>query len=405
MRAVQKRFLVLGLTVASILSACASLYGVTGTPWVTVFYTAGSLGDSLVICNDTSSGWVCQGGGPFAATGSPITSVLDTLNQFHVFYLGTSHQIEEVRVYGKNIDGEYLTANDSPNQTAGLPAAAAGTGLTVFLDPTGGNSYIHLFYEGTNGHVYHVYCNCASTSPDPPSWSGDDLMVQASGAPIAVSGSSLTSVIDLSNGHDYIHVYYLGTNQYVWELYWVGGSAWHYDSPTGISKAPVPASGSKITSLIDNSNNNAFVHVFYLGTNENVYHMYWTGAWHYDDPMSLAGAPAAASGSALTSLINNSGVGDTGIHVMYFGTNANVYDLHWTTSWSYFDATASAGAPSAESGSPLTSFLDSGTVYLFYATPNSELYGLYWSAQGEAHYTSESEWPVSDTGLTGLVFP
>jgi hypothetical protein len=401
----QKRRSIVGLTVLLILFACASLHGVTGTPTVTVFYTAGSIGGSLVICGDYSSGWTCSGGGPYAATGSAITSVLDTLNQWHTFYLDTDNQIEEVRVYGQNEDGQYLTANDSPNSTAGLPAAAAGSALTVLLDPTSGNSFIHLFYEGTNGDVYHVYCNCASTSADPPDWVGDSPTTLAPGAPVAKSGSPLTSVIDLSPGHDFIHLYYLGTNQNVYELYWVGGSAWHYDDTTSLAGAPVPASNSKLTSFIDNSNNDAYVHVYYLGTNQNVYEMYYTGSWHSDDTSSLAGAPAAASGSALTSLINNSGVGDTGIHVMYLGTNGNVYDLHYVSTWSYFDPTTVSGAPSAASGSALTSFLDSGAVYLFFTnSPNSDLYELHWPAQAEATYSSVAA-EAPDTGLAGLVFP
>jgi len=406
MNTVQKRLSVVGFTVVSILFACVSLHGVTGTPTVTVFYTAGSIGGSLGICSDLSSGWSCSGGGPYAATGSSVTSVLDTLNQWHTFYLGTANQIEEVRVYGQNADGQYLTANDSPNATAGLPAAAAGSALTAILDPTSGNSFIHLFYEGTNGHVYELYCNCASTSPNPPSWSGDDLMSKASGSPVAKSGSPLTSLIDLSNGHNYMHVFYLGTNENIYELYWVSGSAWHYADDTGSSGAPVAASNSKITSFIDNSGGTASImHVFFEGTNQNVYEMYYSGSWHYDDPTSLTGAPVAASGSSLTGLINTSGVGDTGIHVMYLGTTGNVYDLHYVSTWSYFDPTTESGAPSAASGSALTSFLDSGAVYLFFTnSPNSDLYELHWPAQGEATYSSVGA-AAPDTGLAGLVFP
>ena len=99
------------------------------------------------------------------------------------------------------------------------------------------------------------------------------------------------------------------------------------------------------------------MHVFYLGTNQNVYELYWSGgsAWHSDDPTSLAGAPVAAAGSKMSSFIG----GGSGMHVLYLGTNAHVYELHWMggTTWVTFDATAASGAPVAASGSALTSFV------------------------------------------------
>ncbi len=123
------------------------------------------------------------------------------------------------------------------------------------------------------------------------------------------------------------------------------------------------------------------------------------GDWYYDDTTSLAGAPAAVGGSALTSLINTSGVGDTGVHVNYLGTNENVYDLHYTTAWSYFDPTEVAGAPSAASGSGLTSYQDNnGGIRLYFIGTNSHVYELYWPAQREASYTDLTA--ASGTGAT-----
>jgi hypothetical protein len=159
------------------------------------------------------------------------------------------------------------------------------------------------------------------------------------------------------------------------------------------------------------------MHVFYLGTNLNVYELYYTGSWHSDDPTSLAGAPVAGTVSGqlspLTSFINTSGIGDTSMHVMYLGTNEHVYALHYLggTSWGYFDATASAGAPAAASGSALTSFQDlAGGVRTYFLGANSHVYELYWQTEGHASETdltvaSGGALAASGSALSGVVGP
>lgn len=150
-----------------------------------------------------------------------------------------------------------------------------------------------------------------------------------------------------------------------------------------------------------------------LGTNQNVYELYDSSTgWHSDDPMSLAGAPVAVSGSAVTSFINNSGSGDTGMHVMYLGTNEHAYALHWTANaWTWFDATAASGGVPAANGSKLTSFMDNaGGVRLYFLGTNSHVYELYWQSEGaasETDLTVASGGTVAATGsaLTGVIGP
>ena len=239
------------------------------------------------------------------------------------------------------------------------------------------------------------------------SWFSDDPTALSS-APVAASGSALTTFIDFSNGSNFIHVFYLGTNQNVYELYKT--AAWHSDDPTSLARAPVAVSGSALTSFIDNSNNGSVMHIFYLGTNENVYEMYWTGAWHSDDPTSLAGAPVAVSGSKLTSFLG----GGSGMHVIYLGTNEHVYELHWSsgTIWNSFDATAAAGIPAAVSGSAVTSFHDLlGGVRACFLGTNSHVYELYWygstmlSGTDLTSASGTSVTAASGSALTGLVGP
>ena len=78
------------------------------------------------------------------------------------------------------------------------------------------------------------------------------------------NGSLLTSFMDRSNGNNFMHVFCPRYNSEfnVSELYWDGGSAWHYDSPMALAGAPTPGGGG-ITSFIDNTNNSSVMHVFY----------------------------------------------------------------------------------------------------------------------------------------------
>jgi hypothetical protein len=174
----------------------------------------------------------------------------------------------------------------------------------------------------------------------------------------------------------------------VYEMYWTNPT-WHSDDPTSLAGgAPLAVSGSALTSFIDNG----VMHVFYLGTNNNVYELYWANpTWHSDDPTSLSAAPVAASGSALTSFANTSGSGDTGMHVMDLGTNEHVDALHSMSSpaWGFFDATAASGGVPAASGSKLASFRDTvtGGVRLYFIGTNSHVYELYWPSEGTASVT------------------
>ena len=209
-----------------------------------------------------------------------------------------------------------------------------------------------------------------------------------------------------------MHVFYLGTNNNVYELYWTSGATWHSDDPTSLGGAPVATSGSALTSFVDGGGT---MHVFYLNGN-NVHELYWNSgsAWHTDDPTLLAGAPLNATGSALTSFFTCCGE-DPGMHVMYLGTNEHVYAISSTslTSWGYFDATGGVGDVFAASGSKLSSFEDTLTEgsRLYFIGTNSHVYELYWPFEGSASETDltiasgSGATAASGTSLSGAMEP
>jgi len=417
MNTVQRRLSILALTVLLMLFACASLYGATGTRHVVYIDSSGHVHQLY----STATGWsdldlTTLTGAPPAKSGSGLTSVLDSAtNYVHIYY---QSEYANYGVYGDVYElygsGTTWHSNDL-SELVGLgnsPGPAAGDALTSLI---GSGSVIHMFYM-FNTEVMELYwLGGTSWHLDSPSY----LAGEPNGdSPCYNNPSALTSFMDRSNGNNFMHVFCMGTFEDVYEFYWTGGSAWHYDVPTTLARGPAGSVYSNITSFIDNSGGTASVmHVFFLGTNLNVYELYYTGAWHYDDPTSSAGAPVAGTVSGqlspLTSFINTSGTGDTGMHVMYLGTNDHLYALHWVsgTSWRYFDATAASGSPSAAPDSALASFQDlAGGVRAYFLGANSHVYELYWQSEGTATVTdliaaSGGAAAASGSALTGVVGP
>jgi hypothetical protein len=285
MNRTQKQMVHCGLTVLLMLWASVSLYGQSYYRYV---YYVNSAGELHLLLAPSGSGWTDSREVEIPAPGSKLTMV-NSNHATEFFYIAANQHVYELFNQGP---GSWFIEDLTSN--TGAPAAATGGGFTSFVDTSNSAFITHVFYEGTNGHVYELYCSCNS------------------------------------------------------------GGAWHWDDPTSLAGAPVATSGSALTSFVDGS---GIMHVLYF-SGQNVHELYWNGSWHTDDPTSLAGAPLNVAGSALTSFVNTTGSGDTGMHVMYLGTNEHVYALHSssTPAWGYFDATAASGGVPAASGSALTSF-------------------------------------------------
>ncbi len=381
MNVVRRTFSVVALAVLSILFACASLYAQDSSYADRFVFSVSSGGYLDFFTAVEGASWTVWNFLQQIPTSSPMAAtVINSNNEVEVFYI-SANQI--FSIYGGPSSGWWGRCITC---AAGAPQPAAGTALTSLVDQKG--QFTHVFYEGTNGHVYQLYCSCNNTSG---TWRFADPTLLA-GAPVAAADSALTTLADYGSS-TIIHVFYLGADQHVHQLYWTG--SWHSADPTSLARAPVAVSGSALTSFLDGS---GVLHIFYLNSQNvqelNVQELYWNGAWHTDNATSQAGVPLAALaavGSALTGFVNSSGIGDTGMHVMYLGTNGHVYALHATSSpaWGYFDATASSGGVAAVSGSSLASFQDTATggVRLYFMDINNHVYELYWPSEVAASET------------------
>ena len=314
---------------------------------------------------DSGSGWHLNdlmtgvaGGAPNAAVGSALTGyVLDHTQ--HVFYLGADSHVHDLW----RDPGSGWRSNDLMTAAAGAPNAAVGSALTGC---TLGNTQ-HVFYVGADSHVHELWWDPERV------WHPNDLMTAvAGGAPNAAVGSALT-------GHTlgFIqHVFYLGAENHVHELWWDPGSGWHpNDLMTAAAGAPNAAVGSALTGYA-----HAIIqHVFYLAADSHVHELRRDprSGWRSNDLMTAAGAPNAAIGSALTGYV----LGNTQ-HVFYVGEDSRVHELWRDTEggWHQNDLmTGVAGrAPNAAIGSALTGYVLGNTQHVFYLGADSHVHELWW---------------------------
>ncbi len=219
-----------------------------------------------------------------------------------------------------------------------------------------------VYYISTNQHVFELFESGTS-------WTNGDVTA-ATGNVLAGTSAGLTT-FTLGGGHA---TYYIGANQHVYELFW-NGSRWTNGDVTVATNAPLALSTSGLTSFVFNSGAHA---TYYVGSNQHVYELFWNGiTWTNGDITAATNAPLASGTSGLTSFVFSSGA-----HAIYYiGSNQHVYEFFWNgTTWTNGDITAVTGNTLAAAGSGLTSFLDpSGAHAVYYIGANQHVYELFWN--------------------------
>jgi hypothetical protein len=209
-------------------------------------------------------------------------------------------------------------------------------------------------------------------------------MTSASGAPVAAVGSALTSFADsLASAQ---HFVYFGANQHAYQVIWTplnGGSSASitFEDRTAAAGAPAAATGSALSSFIDA---NGGQHAVYLGTNQHIYDADWIPGTGFGttDVTAVAGSPSASAGSSLTTFVDPSGSPVAGgQHFVYEGSNQHIYQVFFNAccGWGYSDTNAATGSPVAATSSAITSFVDANYGQHFvYEGTNQQVYETYW---------------------------
>jgi hypothetical protein len=238
------------------------------------------------------------------------------------------------------------------------------------VDYLGSDLHIHqLFYTGT-------------------SWNPVDLTATA-GAPAATSNSPLAT--DYNSLAKTMEVDYLGSDLHIHQLFYTGTS-WNPVDLTASAGAPAAAANSPL--VTDYNSLAKTMEVDYLGSDLHIHQLFYTGtSWNPVDLTASAGAPAAAANSPLATDYNS--LAKT-MEVDYLGSDLHIHQLYYTgTSWNAVDLTASAGAPAALSGSPLTADLNqlANTMEVDYLGSDLHIHQLF--------YTGTSWNPVDLTASAG----
>ncbi len=345
-------------------SGLASLITPDGMPHV--FYVSDSQHVFQLSWN-SASGWQSQDltaltGATLAISGSALTSVLQG-SISNVFYLDSTGHVQHLSLNGSSWSSEDLTSLTSGALAlAGSPVSSIGAATDGML---------HVFYVGTDHHIYRMYWDSGNTLHN------QDFTGLCFGTPVG-PGSGLSAVI---NPHGDPHAIYLDGRQHVNDAHRGGGGDYGTDDLTFYTGNTPAAVGSPLGSM--GATTDASASVFYVGTNRHIFRIYWppTGLTNQDFT-ALGGGALVADGSGLSTFVNAHG----DPHVFYLDNKQHVNDVHRGGAGDYGndDLTFYTGSTLARSGSALANLGPSGdaNVHVFYIPSNSHVDRIMWPKTG-----------------------
>jgi len=320
---------------------------VPGTQYVSYFNTIYNGDEVFYVANSTGNSHIEQlwgsslsptdltslaGGVPLAPGTSPAGYIDPVASTDNVFYVGTDQAVHAL-AWSPAPGWKENALLDATTR----PAAAVGSPLAGHTK-TCSNGQVcsdEIFYVGANQHVYELW----SWSQN-PGWQWNDLTSASQDffvtAPPVAEGSPLVSFNDTVAGID--AVFYLGTNQHVYELLFNSSGHWNWfditqQLQTNYSWVPLVGVGSSLAAHVNPMNQTE--EVFFLDSNGNVYEAWASSSspstWYAAGSGPINGGNPAASGSPLKGGIsfNNQD------HLWYIGTDNNVHELYWYTGANY----------------------------------------------------------------------
>jgi len=203
-----------------------------------------------------------------AAFNSPVITAVNTFaNTMEVDYLGTDGHVHQLWY-----DGFWFTQDLTA--VAAAPNAISGSLVTTAADTIGNTMDVE--YIGTDQHVHQLWYSAGI-------WRHNDLTATTGAANASSNGGLVTNVNTFANT---MEVDYLGTDGHVHQLWYNG--FWHTQDLTAAAAAPIAVSGSPITSAVDSIGNT--MDVEYIGTDQHVHQLWYsTGIWYTTDLTAVSG--------------------------------------------------------------------------------------------------------------------
>jgi hypothetical protein len=306
------------------------------------------------------------------ATGSPISAGLPAAYIFaaqgtqHVFYWGENdghlHELWwDINGWHHN---DLTTATGAP-APADLPTAYFFLGQgTQHVNYLGGDSHINELWWDLNGW-HHNDLTAATGAPLPGPRGGVNPAGTPTGYAFTAQGTQ--------------HVVYRGDDSHIYELWW-DFHGWHYNDLTTAAGAPLAgqdgAGGGDPTGYIFDAQGTQ--HVFYVGSDQHIHELWWDiNGWHHNDLTAATSAPLAYG--HLTGYVF---AAQSTQHVFYQDTGGLIHELWWDiTGWHYNDISAATGAPKSQTPPGGYVFTAQGTQHVIYEGYNDgHIYELYWVA-------------------------
>jgi hypothetical protein len=211
--------------------------------------------------------------------------------------------------------------NDVPG-AAGKVAVRPGSRLAAYT--TADPDQEHIVYIGPDGHVHQL-------TYDDGAWHPDDLSKAAAAPKDPRVNSPLIAFSSVDP--DQQHVYYIGTDHWVYELVYDGG-VWtphNVNSDAGSKEQTAPDSALAGYRSTDP----AQLHVVFQDDNNHVQELLYDGGWRPKDLTKDApGAPTALRGGSLAGFTSSGQQ-----HVLFLGTDMHVHQLLYDGGWREEDLT------------------------------------------------------------------
>jgi Trypsin len=302
---------------------------------------------------------------PAAAPGSALATLPASQFTDLVFYLGTE-QPQHVHVALWSA-GQWSHLTDLTTQTGAQPAAT-GSALAALSTPQ--PQVFYVFYIGTDKNLHSL-----SISSDDNQWKAANLTGDAN---VPVPGTALATL-----GGPHPQVFYIGTDTHVHMLSYQEGGSWtHADFSHQTNATVSPAAGSALaTASVPQQ-----TQVFYVGTNDHVYQLAYDGSkgWPKDlyDDAHTAVAPQVGSGLATLSVPVQQ-------QVFYVGTDSHVHMLHYdrppvvpVAKWSVTDLSAQTNASVlvAKAGSALATQRSGSQQQIFYVGDDQHVHTIWYQS-------------------------
>jgi hypothetical protein len=224
-----------------------------------------------------------------------------------VYYTGANGQIWQWNWFGASWSNAQATTH----------AAAAGTSPTAIASGgTVGNPAQWVYYHGSDNQIWQWY------------WSGSGSTNGAlsGGQPIAANTSptALASGSNANNPNQW--VYYTGANGQIWQWNWFGASWSNAQATTHAA-----AAGTSPTAIASGGTvGNPAQWVYYIGSDNQIWQWYWNGSYSSNGVLS-GGEPAATNTNP--AVIAAGGTANNPTQWVYYrGVDGKIWQWYWNGS-------------------------------------------------------------------------